>query len=113
MKKFVKNEEIPVETMAPGLRRQVMGYDTNIMLVRVYFEKGVVASQHQHPHQQASYVEQGRFEVTIDGETRTLEAGDAFVVPSNAMHGVTALSEGILVDTFSPLREDFLSKEPA
>jgi quercetin dioxygenase-like cupin family protein len=29
-------------------------------------------------------------------------------MPSDAVHGVTALEEGTLVDVFNPMREDFL-----
>ncbi|GAB4335595.1 MAG: cupin domain-containing protein [Calditrichia bacterium] len=110
MKTHIKNSEVPVEVVGKGVKRQIMGYDKNLMLVRVFFEKGGIGEPHQHPHQQVSYVEKGTFEVTIDGKTEVLSAGDCFVVPSNARHGAVCLEEGILIDTFSPLREDFLKQ---
>lgn len=52
----------------------------------------------------------GRFEVTIDGETRILVAGDAYRAVKGQLHGVVALDDSsVLVDTFSPKRDDFLS----
>ncbi|UCH09418.1 MAG: cupin domain-containing protein, partial [Fidelibacterota bacterium] len=69
---------------------------------------GIVAEKHTHPHQQVSYVEKGRFEVEIAGRKEILKAGDCFVIPSEAIHGAICLEEGSLIDTFSPLREDFL-----
>ena len=49
------------------------------------------------------------FEVTIDGRTDILSAGDSFIVPSNAVHGVKALEAGRLIDSFTPHRADFLA----
>ena len=79
-----------------------------LMMVEFAFEEGAVGAPHSHPHVQASYVAQGRFEVTVGGETRTLDAGDSFIVPPDVVHGVKALTPGRLVDSFTPQREDFL-----
>ena len=71
-------------------------------------KKNAVGALHHHPHRQVSYVESGRFEVTINGEKKMLKQGDCFFVAPEAMHGVVALEDGILVDVFTPAREDFL-----
>lgn len=110
MKTHFQNSEIPVEEIATGLKRQVLGYDTNVMMVRHYFEKDVVAPIHQHPHQQVAYIEKGTFEVDVAGKKEVLKQGDCFVVPSNVRHGVICLQEGIIIDAFSPMREDFIKK---
>ncbi len=78
-------------------------------MVKIAFEKGAVGEPHSHPHIQCSYVESGEFELTIASEVRTLNAGDSVLVPTNAMHGAQALAEGVLIDVFTPLREDFLT----
>ncbi len=108
MKTHIKSSDIPVENVSPGLSRQIMGYDSDIMLVKVDFEKGGIGEPHSHPHQQVSYVVSGKFEVTINDKTEVLGPGDAFLIPSNALHGAVCLEAGTLIDTFSPLREDFL-----
>ena len=64
---------------------------------------------HNHIHQQIAYVEQGVYEVEIDGRKEILFQGDCFVIPSNVMHGVKCLEAGTLIDTFSPKRDDFLT----
>jgi quercetin dioxygenase-like cupin family protein len=38
-----------------------------------------------------------------------LKAGDVFHVPSNVIHGAVCLEKGVLVDVFSPMREDFFN----
>ena len=85
-----------------------MGYDKNLMLVKVNFEEGAIGYKHSHHHQQVSYVVEGKFEVEIDGEKQVLSTGDAFTIPSNLEHGAVCLEKGVLIDTFSPMREDFL-----
>jgi quercetin dioxygenase-like cupin family protein len=108
METHIKSSNVPIEAVAKGLRRQIMGYDSDIMLVRVDFDKDGIGEPHTHPHQQVSYVVSGNFEVTINDKSEILGPGDAFIVPSNALHGAVCLEAGTLIDTFSPLREDFL-----
>jgi len=108
MKTHIKSKDIPIEKVAKGMRRQILGYDSNLMLVRVNFDKGGIGAVHRHYHQQVSYVESGKFEVEINGKKEILEAGDCFVIPQNKLHGAVCLEKGVLIDTFSPLREDFL-----
>ena len=79
-----------------------------LMLVEFTFEEGSVGALHSHPHVQACYVAEGRFEVTIGDRTTILSAGDSFIVPSNTVHGVKAVEAGRLVDSFTPKRRDFL-----
>jgi quercetin dioxygenase-like cupin family protein len=105
---FVKSAGTPVVTVEPGITRQILGHDPQLMMVRVAFEQGAVGSMHSHPHRQVTFVERGRFECTIAGTTSVLQAGDCFLVPPDAVHGVVALEDGALVDVFTPAREDFL-----
>ena len=91
-----------------GNKRRVVLFTDELMMVEFAFEAGGEGWLHQHPHVQSSYIAAGRFEVTIDGHTETLEAGSSFIVPSNLVHGVKALEAGRLVDTFAPMRADFL-----
>ena len=92
-----------------GNRRRVLLHTDELMMVEFAFEKGGVGALHSHPHVQSSYVAEGRFEVTIDGQVQTLATGDGFIVPSNLVHGVKALEAGRLVDTFTSHRADFLT----
>lgn len=110
MKTFIKSGDVEIEQVAPGMTRQIMGYDTHLMVVKVFFEKDAIGYKHAHFHQQVSYVVQGKFEVEIAGNKQILTAGDAFVVPSYLEHGAVCLEKGILIDTFSPMRADFLEE---
>jgi len=78
------------------------------MMVKVKFEQGVVASQHQHFHTQTTFCHSGKFEFTIDGEKHVIEAGDGLYIAPNLLHGAVCLEAGVVLDVFSPVREDFL-----
>ncbi|MDR2804215.1 MAG: cupin domain-containing protein [Dysgonamonadaceae bacterium] len=105
---FLLASEIPWEYASEGMTRQILGYDGQLMLVKVKFQKGAIGSTHEHYHTQGTYVVSGKFEVTIAGEKRILEAGDGFYVEPDVAHGCVCIEEGILIDTFSPMRQDFL-----
>lgn len=105
---FVKNEEIKLTELGGGVSRKILAYDENLMSVEVRFEKGAVGAMHTHPHTQISYVLEGSFEATIDGETKVINKGDTYVTAPNAPHGVVCLEAGALLDIFTPMRADFL-----
>jgi len=108
---FIRGEATPAEEVGDGIKRQFCGYDDSIMMVRVEFEVGAVGEVHSHPHSQASYVESGEFDVFIDGVEKRLGAGDSFFIKPNLDHGAVCRKAGVLLDVFSPVREDFLTKE--
>ncbi len=105
---FIPDETLDWQEVEPGVSRKIMAYDSSLMLMQVKFEKGGIGPIHHHVHVQISHVFSGVFEVQVDGTKKTLKAGDSFFVPSNLWHGVLCLEAGILIDTFSPMREDFL-----
>lgn len=108
---FVLNSEAPVEEVGPGLKRQILGYNNEIMAVRAIFEEGAVGESHKHAHSQVVYVVSGKFDVTVGDETRSLVAGDSFYIAPETMHGAICREAGVLIDMFSPAREDFLAGE--
>jgi quercetin dioxygenase-like cupin family protein len=108
VKVFIENEGLEWETVGEGVQRKIMAYDDKLMLVKVKFDTGGIGALHQHFHTQITHIESGLFEVEIAGEKKVLKAGDAFYIPSNVMHGAVCLDEGVLIDVFSPMREDFI-----
>ena len=105
---FQIESEIEWQNPAPGIQRQIMAYDGQLMMVKVKFEKGAVGTPDTHYHSQATYVASGRVELEIGGEKRILSAGDGYYVEPDELHGCVCLEPGILIDTFSPMRADFL-----
>jgi quercetin dioxygenase-like cupin family protein len=105
---FIEDANIAWETLDPFIRRKVMGYDSQLMMVRVEFRKGGIGALHHHPHSQITHIESGIFDVSIGSESRRLRAGDAYYIPPDVVHGATCVEDGVLVDVFSPMREDLV-----
>ena len=107
-KNFIFDSSTEWETVGEGMRRQIMGYDERIMLLKIEFKAGGVGYVHQHVHRQCSYVVSGVFEFQIGDQTKIVRSGDGLYMEPNVSHGVKCIEEGILIDTFSPVRKDFL-----
>jgi quercetin dioxygenase-like cupin family protein len=100
---------VPVEQLEPGVKRQMV-VGASLMICRLQFEPHIVTPAHDHPHEQITLVERGRVLFTIGKEQKIAQAGDVLHFPPGTWHGATMLDEAvILVDIFSPIRDDFLS----
>lgn len=110
VKLFIENNDVPWEDMGNGVKRKIMAWDKKLMIVKVSFEQGAVGALHQHYHSQITHIESGVFEVEIGSEKKVLRAGDAFCIPPNVLHGVVCKEAGVLIDAFSPMREDFVGE---
>ena len=100
--------KIPVETIAEGIDRQMV-VGQKIMICRLRFDPFVDTPAHSHPHEQMTLVMQGKAKFILGDEERVVSAGDVLHIPSNLWHGATMLDEEVvLIDIFSPIREDFL-----
>jgi len=106
--RFVFNDEIDSESTAPGIVRKILAYTDELMLVENHFEKGAIGAMHHHPHTQITYVISGVFEFTIGTETRIVKAGDTLLKRDGIPHGCVCIEPGILLDTFSPMRKEFV-----
>ncbi len=106
--KIIKQEDIEWKIVEDGIKMKVLSYGKNLMMTIVEFEKGANAPVHSHPHEQISYILEGKFIYRISGEEKVMKRGDSVYVPSNAKHNVTALEKGTILDVFTPIRRDFL-----
>jgi quercetin dioxygenase-like cupin family protein len=96
------------EDLGGGITRQIMGWDNQLMMVKVTFEKDAVGTLHAHPNTQTTYCIDGAFEFIIDGVKTIINRGDGLYIAPNQQHGTKCLESGSLLDVFSPYREDFL-----
>ena len=91
-----------------GPVRTVLAHAPDLMVVRFAFAAGDQGALHSHPHVQSTFVQSGRYRFRVDGREFQVEPGDAFIIPSGAEHGCTCQEEGVLIDSFTPRRDDFL-----
>ena len=107
----IKSSEVTPEVVAKG-RTRYLAHLSDLMMVVIDLEDGPASQPdppHFHPHEQISYVVSGEINVVLENETTRLGPRDIFTVPSNVPHSIQLLTpKARLVDTFSPIREEFL-----
>jgi quercetin dioxygenase-like cupin family protein len=102
-------DDVPAERIAEGISRQMI-VGQRLMMCRLTFRPHLDTAVHSHPHEQITLVEKGRVRFSIGSDTRIAGPGDILHVPPDVAHGATMLDEEVvLIDIFSPIREDFLA----
>jgi quercetin dioxygenase-like cupin family protein len=103
---FYSVDDLPEARPAAEIRRRAV-YLEKTMITFFEFEQGAIVPPHDHPHEQITYVISGALEFTLEDETRVLRAGDGAAVPANARHRAIALEPSVLLDAWSPVRDDY------
>lgn len=102
-------DKVPIENIGEGIDRQMI-VGQNLMICRLTFDPLVVTPEHTHPHEQMTLVVKGKVQFSVDGSPVIARPGDVLHFPPNNRHGATMLDEEVvLIDIFSPIREDFLT----
>ncbi len=103
------DNEHPWIEIAPGIRRQTITTGTTMYQMRARLEAGSVLTVHQHPQEQIAHVVRGRLRMIVLGVPHELGPGESLYLASNVPHGVETLQEAMVIDTFSPPRDDYLA----
>ena len=80
----------------------------------VELSPGAPIGLHSHPHEQLSTIQSGNAEFILGGGTYSVRAGDVIRIPADLKHGVRVLGDEpvVIVDFFTPRRDDFVASEP-
>lgn len=100
--------ETKLEDFGDGKRRRILSYNEEMMLVEVTFDQGGIGAAHSHPHRQISYVQSGLFVFACEGKEHSVGPGDSLLFEANVVHSVKCIEEGVVLDFFTPCRQDFL-----
>jgi len=103
---FLDLKSINEKEIVPGFRARFVHSD-NLTLAYWEVDPGAELPEHSHPHEQVANVLEGKFELTVDGESRQMEPGQVAVIPSNVPHGGKAVTKCRLLDVFHPIRDDY------
>jgi quercetin dioxygenase-like cupin family protein len=105
-------DEEPVEQLAPTIGRQML-HTQAMTVARVHLAAGAVVPRHQHVNEQVANVVSGRLRFVVGDEEVVLGAGDSIALPADVPHEVEALEESLVIDVFSPVREDWVRGDDA
>jgi len=98
-----------IQADTPAMTRKMLAQGGDLMMVEVKFHhKSDDPGFHTHPHEQIAYVLRGSFEFINNGESTLMQAGDSVYVEPDVVHGCKPLEDdSVLLDIFTPQREDF------
>jgi len=104
----VPSEKAQESEPEPGLKRRVLAYNDKLFVAEHEMKKGWVGTVHSHPHDQVVYMVRGHLTVTCQGRTFDVRPGDTFAVRGGVEHGASAVEDSLVVDVFTPAREDYI-----
>ncbi|MCJ7716832.1 MAG: cupin domain-containing protein [Anaerolineales bacterium] len=103
---YLDLKDIEEREIVPGYRARFV-HSGNMTLAYWNVDPGAALPEHSHPHEQIANVLEGKFELTVDGESRVLEPGRVAVIPGGVSHGGKAITPCQLLDAFYPCRDDY------
>jgi quercetin dioxygenase-like cupin family protein len=92
-----------------GIRRKVFPHGKQMLSILIDFKAGAVGDEHAHPHEQLGFVVSGKVEMVIDGALHGIAAGQQIHIQENARHSIRAIEDSVVLETFSPVREDIIA----
>lgn len=105
------NETRAYKELGGGVRRRIRSWGPEIMAVEVAFDAQGEGAVHAHPHAQLTYCLSGSFTFSVGSEQVSLRQGDTLYFPPDVPHGCVAHEDGLLLDVFTPMREDFVTAD--
>ena len=105
-------ERLDAEQMNPHLSRKVI-HAQNVTIARIELRKGGSVPEHSHVNEQVSMVQSGVIRFVSGGREQIVRAGECLTIPPNVPHRVDVLEDSIVVDVFSPAREDWIRGDDA
>ena len=100
------------EQMNARITRKVL-HGANVTIARIELQKDAVVPEHSHVNEQVTTVERGALKFVSGGRDHIVRAGESLVIPPNEPHMVEALEDTVVVDVFSPAREDWIRGDDA
>src|SRR3954451_15933928 len=109
---FYTWDELETEVMSDWIGRKIISGD-KAMVAQVFLKKGAVVPEHFHESEQITYILRGALEFDLEGTKVVVGAGQVLRIPSNVPHRAVALEDMLDLDIFSPIRQDWLTKDDA
>ena len=103
---FTPKDAQKVEKLA-GIHRRTMAITDEEMLCEFFLERDSIVPEHSHMNDQVGYVIYGKVELKVGSEMRVCQPGDSYAIPGGIAHSARALVDSLVIDVFSPPRNDY------
>jgi quercetin dioxygenase-like cupin family protein len=91
-----------------GITIKTLVFGEKMLFSEFHMERGSRLPLHSHPQEQTGRLLKGKIILSIGNEISEMKPGDCWMVPSNTEHGAEIIEESIVIEVFSPIREDYL-----
>ena len=105
---FTKSEDRDYKKLIAGVKYKTLVWGTKSSLSMFELDKGAVIPNHSHPNEQSGYLVSGKIVFIIEGERFEANPGDGWNLESNVEHGAEILEDSVVIEVFSPVREDYM-----
>lgn len=105
---FYKKNADGYRELVPGVEMKTLAYGERTSFTEVTFKKGSIIPIHNHMHEQTGYLIKGKLLFNINGEEKIAEPGDSWNIASNVKHSAEALEDCVVIEVFSPVRQEYL-----
>ncbi len=105
---FTKSGEGKTRELADGIRLTTNAHGEKTLMGQFHLTKGAKIPPHSHPHEQTGIMISGSLRFVVEGEIQDVEAGDSWCLKGDVEHSAEALEDSVIVEVFSPVREDYL-----
>lgn len=103
-----KHSESGYKTPIQGVEQKTLVYGERTLMAEFLLKKGKRVPRHSHVHEQTGYLVKGSIRITVGAEQADLGPGGSWSIPGNVEHGAEALEDSLVLEVFSPVREDYL-----
>lgn len=109
---FYKRKDAQPRGPGQRLGRRTLTFGERTLLAEFRNKAGHVLAEHRHPHEQIGYLVSGKLRFHIGGREFLAEPGDSWCIAGGVPHGAETLEDAVVIEVFSPLREDYLPSGP-
>lgn len=102
----------PVEQLTAAIGRQMLHTET-MTVARIHLAAGAIVPSHHHANEQVANIVSGRLRFVVAGDEVELAAGESIALPAHVPHEVEALEDSLVIDVFSPVRDDWVRGDDA
>ena len=105
---LVKHGGTGYRRLTEGIEIRTLAYGEKTLMVEFLLRKGHELPLHTHPHEQTGYLVRGHIRLSVGGEVYEALPGDSWCIPGGMEHGGEFIEDSVVVEVFSPIREDYL-----
>ena len=108
---FRKQNPAVTRELLPGIIMEPLAWGERTSMGKFHLAKGAELPLHSHPHEQTGYMVSGHVTFIIDGTEFDTVPGDSWSIPGGVEHTVKVLEDTVIIEVFSPVREEYLAEQ--